>query len=777
MERLAIGVLAIGWILLGLVPAWENGRPVLTHGAAHADIAYIYDRLGRLIGVVDPAGETAVYHYDAVGNLTSISRQGSTLVSVIDFNPGGGPVASTVTIYGTGFSPMPSENTVTFNGTAATVSSASPTQLVVTVPTGATTGSIGVTAPAGSASSSTAFTVTATSGAPTITSFTPTIATPGTAVSITGTNFEPTTTNNRLRFNIVPAPITSSTTTNISVAVPGGATSGRLSLATPGGSTQSTDDFFVPPPPNTAANVIFTGRASISGATINAAITSVGKIGLIVFDGTAGQQVSVGISAGGIVETNTWVFHPNGTQIASVYSDNNGRDIQIESLPVTGTYTIRIAPRGFYTGTKPITLSQDLIVGPIVVGGASVPVNITRPGQRARLTFAGTAGQRLTLGFPSASAFDAITVTKPDGTTFATSPGNTDLSIVMPPLPATGTYGILVDPRYADTRNMTLTLSEEVSGSIVIDGSALPLTLARVGQVARVTFSATAAQRLNLAVTNATLSTALTILKPDGTNWVTASISNGSVVDTAPAPVTGTYTIVIDPGATVTGSLTLTLSAEIGGSITMGGSPVSVSITRAGQKARLLFSGTASQRVSLSITGVTVSGTADVRLLNPNGTHISGFPAWSQMTFFGAGSGFMGAYTLAAPASDYAVYLLPGGTGTAGATFTLYNVPPDVTGTLTINGPAAPVNITVPGQNSSFTFTGTAGQVVTLRGAGNTINCGNFVLIWPNGSVTATQQCGATFAMGVTLQSGTHTLVFDPSGSNTGSVNLSVTQP
>jgi hypothetical protein len=100
-----------------------------------------------------------------------------------------------------------------------------------------------------------------------------------------------------------------------------------------------------------------------------------------------------------------------------------------------------------------------------------------------------------------------------------------------------------------------------------------------------------------------------------------------------------------------------------------------------------------------------------------------------------------------------------------------------VTGTLTINGPAAPVNITAPGQNSSFTFTGTAGQVVTLRGASNTIGCGGFVLIWPNTSLTSTTPCGTTFSMGVTLQTGTHTLKFDPSGANTGSVNLSVTQP
>src|SRR5687767_3843378 len=110
-----------------------------------SDITYVYDGLGRLIAVVDPAGDTAVYSYDAVGNLLSISRQSSVLVSVIGFSPGSGPVGTTVTIYGTGFGPTAGQNTVTFNGTTASVSSATPTQLVVTVPAGATSGAIAVT--------------------------------------------------------------------------------------------------------------------------------------------------------------------------------------------------------------------------------------------------------------------------------------------------------------------------------------------------------------------------------------------------------------------------------------------------------------------------------------------------------------------------------------------------------------------------------------------------------------------------------------------------------
>ena len=122
-------------------------------------ISYFYDELGRLTGASDSQGNTAAYSYDAVGNLLSISVNPSSQVSIVTFDSIAGHVGAAVTISGTGFSTTPSQNTVTFNGTAATVTSASSTQLVVTVPTGATTGPIQVTAPGGSASSSSPFTV------------------------------------------------------------------------------------------------------------------------------------------------------------------------------------------------------------------------------------------------------------------------------------------------------------------------------------------------------------------------------------------------------------------------------------------------------------------------------------------------------------------------------------------------------------------------------------------------------------------------------------------
>jgi len=52
-------------------------------GAASADQArYIYDGLGRLIRVIDGQGNVATYHYDAVGNLSGITRDTTAALQV-----------------------------------------------------------------------------------------------------------------------------------------------------------------------------------------------------------------------------------------------------------------------------------------------------------------------------------------------------------------------------------------------------------------------------------------------------------------------------------------------------------------------------------------------------------------------------------------------------------------------------------------------------------------------------------------------------------------------
>ena len=317
----------------------------LSTDALHAQsspITYVYDSLGRLVGVVDGTGESAVYVYDAVGNLLSIERPTAGSVSIIHFSPTTGLIGTSVTIHGTGFSTTPSQNALTFNGVSATVTAATATQLTATVPTGATSGPIAVTTPSGSATSGTSFTV-ASSGAPTISSVTPTIGTAGTAVTITGTNFQTTPLNNRVAFNQRHAAVSSSTATSISTQVPGMTSSGRISVTTPAGSITG-DDFFIPPPPRVASDVAFTGRWTLNqSATVS--IGTANKVGLVVFDATAGRRIAVR-GANGTFSFGTGcqlfvkVLRPDAVDLNAPITcvESNGFSDAV-AVPATGTYT------------------------------------------------------------------------------------------------------------------------------------------------------------------------------------------------------------------------------------------------------------------------------------------------------------------------------------------------------------------------------------------------------------------------------------------------------
>ncbi len=96
---------------------------------------------------------------DTNPNPPTLTISAAPAPTITGLSPASGPVGTSVTITGTNFGPTQGTSTVTFNGTAATPTSWSATNIVAPVPTGATTGNVVVTV-GGVASGGTTFTVT-----------------------------------------------------------------------------------------------------------------------------------------------------------------------------------------------------------------------------------------------------------------------------------------------------------------------------------------------------------------------------------------------------------------------------------------------------------------------------------------------------------------------------------------------------------------------------------------------------------------------------------------
>jgi hypothetical protein len=151
--------------------------------------------------------------------------------TIASINPVTGAAGISVTIAGTNFDAVAANNTVKFNGVAATVTSATATSIVVTSPAGGNTGVVTVATSAGTTTGP-VFTYLI---PPVISSINPASGSAGTSVTITGTNFDIVAANNTVEFNSVAATVTSATSTSLVVTAPAGGSTGVVSVATSGG--------------------------------------------------------------------------------------------------------------------------------------------------------------------------------------------------------------------------------------------------------------------------------------------------------------------------------------------------------------------------------------------------------------------------------------------------------------------------------------------------------------------------------------------------------------
>ncbi|MBO9541704.1 IPT/TIG domain-containing protein [bacterium] len=243
-ESITQGGVAINALTTALA-LMNNLNPAVTAASLMGKVS----AAGALVSA--PAGYTAgevnalaasIRDYLA-GNIDPVSSVSALAPEVTGCTPPSAVPLSAIAVRGAGFSPVAGDNVVTFGGgVTGTVYMASPKELIVLVPQGATTGNLKVTTRSKD-SNLVNFVVMGTGGAAglQIARLSPSSTVTGDTITIVGAGFSPTPASNTVTFQklgggTVTATPTTADATSLSIQVPATATSGPVSV-TVGGKT------------------------------------------------------------------------------------------------------------------------------------------------------------------------------------------------------------------------------------------------------------------------------------------------------------------------------------------------------------------------------------------------------------------------------------------------------------------------------------------------------------------------------------------------------------
>jgi YD repeat-containing protein len=516
------------------------------------------------------------------------------------------------------------------------------------------------------------------------------------------------------------------------------------------------------------------------GTSTSVTTTVAGENATRTFAATAGQRLTLSVSdntfnAEGVDIT---VRQPSGSSVMSLFVSGPTGFRDVFTLPVTGTYTVEIDPRAQQVGSLTFLLATVPDDTGTTTIGTPTTITTTVIGENATRTFTGTAGQRLTM-FVSDNTFNAegvdITVRQPSGSSVMSLfvSGPTGFRDVFT-LPVTGTYTVEIDPRAQQVGSLTFLLATvpDNTGTTTI-GTPTTITTTVIGENATRTFTGTAGQKLTMRVSDNTYTTSgvdITVRQPSGSSVASQFVSGPTAFrDVFTLPVTGTYTVDVDPRSQETGGLTFLLATvpDNTGTTTIG-TPTTITTTVIGENATRTFTGTAGQKLTMRVSDntYTTSG-VDITVRQPSGSSVA-----SQ--FVSGSTAFRDVFTLPVTGT-YTVDVDPRSHETGGLTFLLATVP-DNTGTTTIGTPTT-ITTTVIGENATRTFTGTAGQQLTLAVSDNTYtsNGVDITIRQPSGSSVA-----SLFAFGSTAfrdvftlpVTGTYTVDVDPRSQQTGGLTF-----
>jgi hypothetical protein len=235
-------------------------------------------------------------------------------------------------------------------------------------------------------------------------------------------------------------------------------------------------------------------------------------------------------------------------------------------------------------------------------------------------------------------------------------------------------------------------------------------------------------------------------------------------------PTTGTYSLVLEPGPSVTGSARLrrTTVVDKQSTITIDGPSSTSSVDQPGASFALGFAG-AGKKVFVELTNGTLDNACGIVALRaPNGQTISAGCVVN-------GVGYVDGTVLPAT-GQYAIVLDPGGANTGRVDVRLTSATDQLTN-ITLNGPAVIAAINQPGAISVLSFNATAGLSVIVDVTGGTMPdaCGVVWLRAPDGhNMGSACVIGGKGTVASTLlpTTGQYAVVLDLGGPGTGQAQI-----
>jgi IPT/TIG domain len=376
------------------------------------------------INIIDITGPNAVVSGVFFDPPPSSGSGGSPTIASLSAYSGG--VGAPITITGTNFGSTQGSSTVNFNGIAAAPTNWSDTQIIVPVPTGATTGNIVVTV-GGTASNGIAFTVVTT---PVISALNPTFGGPGATVAVTGSNFGATQGSSTVTLNGTAQATSSWSDLTITFVVPSAALTGPV-VVTVGGDASNAVTLSVVPTPEITNLSPAQGLAGTSVTVTGSNFGSSQGSSVVTFNGVAATPSSWSNTAITVPVPTGTTTGPVAVTVASVPS--NGLVFTVTGPTIAGLSThvaaigdsITIYGAGFGVSQGSNTISFSGVPATATSWNGMtivVPVPAGATSGLIQVMVAGVASNSASFAVSPADTITGISISNPSDGSTATTP-------------------------------------------------------------------------------------------------------------------------------------------------------------------------------------------------------------------------------------------------------------------------------------------------------------------------------------------------------------------